>query len=320
MRSCLFLLASACIAGLVHAQTPQPVTIVVPFSAGSAQDVFTRLISDRLAQELRAPVLIINKAGAGGTLGAAFVAHAKPDGKTYLLASSSHHLAGALHPRLSYHPLDSFRGAAFLGMTEFVLIVSETMKTSDLATFVARVQSQPNEFNYASAGSGSVTHAGMASFLNKAGLQMVHIPLKGTGEISGLSSVFAESTYPADLVAVGATQVLHIERARLVDLISRDPAVSVDLLRILGLRINQLFDTLADRGMHSLEQRVWAALERIAKFNSVAVPDGVMLRVSQSDLAQAASASRQRVNQQLRHFQEQGLIRLGYRNIVLLRR
>ena len=140
------------------------------------------------------------------------------------------------------------------------------------------------------------------------------------GEISGLSSVFAESTYPADLVAVGTTQVLHIERARLVDLITRDPAVAVDLLRILGLRINQLFDTLADRGMHSLEQRVWAALERIAKFNSVAVPDGVMLRVSQSDLAQAASASRQRVNQQLRHFQEQGLIRLGYRNSVLLRK
>jgi CRP-like cAMP-binding protein len=140
------------------------------------------------------------------------------------------------------------------------------------------------------------------------------------GEISGLSSVFAESTYPADLVAAGTTQVLHIERARLVDLISRDPAVAVDLLRILGLRINQLFDTLADQGMHSLEQRVWAALERIAKFNSVAVPDGVMLRVSQSDLAQAASASRQRVNQQLRHFQEQGLIRLGYRNIVLLRK
>lgn len=91
------------------------------------------------------------------------------------------------------------------------------------------------------------------------------------------------------------------------------------LLRILGLRINQLFDTLADRGIHSLDQRVWARLERIAKFNSVKVPDGMMLRVSQSDLAQASSASRQRVNQQLRHFQKQGLIRIGYRNIVLLR-
>ena len=140
------------------------------------------------------------------------------------------------------------------------------------------------------------------------------------GEISGLSSVFAETTYPADLVAVGTTQVLHIERVRLIDLINRDPAVAVDLLRILGLRINHLLDTLADQSMHSLEQRVWATLERIAKFNSVTVPDGVMLRVSQSDLAQASSASRQRVNQQLRHFQEQGLIRLGYRNIVLLRR
>lgn len=139
------------------------------------------------------------------------------------------------------------------------------------------------------------------------------------GEISGLSSVFAETTYPADLVSVGHTQVLHIERTRLIDLIGRDPVVAVDLLRILGLRINQLFDTLADQGMHSLEQRVWAALERIAKFNSVKVADGVMLRVSQADLAQAAMASRQRVNQQLRQLQQQGLIRLGYRNIVLLR-
>lgn len=140
------------------------------------------------------------------------------------------------------------------------------------------------------------------------------------GEIAGLSSVFAEATNPADLVSHGLTQVLHIERARLIELIGRDSVVALDLLRILGLRINQLFDTLADQGMHSLEQRVWAALERIAKFNSVKVADGVMLRVSQSDLAQAASASRQRVNQQLRQFQEEGLIRLGYRNIVLLRR
>lgn len=139
------------------------------------------------------------------------------------------------------------------------------------------------------------------------------------GEISGLSSVFAETTYPADLVSAGPSQVLHIDRANLLDLISQDATVAIDLLRILGLRINQLFDTLADQGMHTLEQRVWAALERIAKFNSVQVADGVQLRVSQADLAQAAMASRQRVNQQLRHFQDKGLIRLGYRNIVLLR-
>jgi len=140
------------------------------------------------------------------------------------------------------------------------------------------------------------------------------------GEIGGLSSVFAKASNPVDMVSHGMTQVLLIERARLIELIGRDPLVALDLLRILGLRINQLFDNLADQGMHSLELRVWASLERIAKYNSTVVPDGVMLRVSQSDLAQASSASRQRVNQQLRHFQEQGLIRLGYRNIVLLRK
>lgn len=139
------------------------------------------------------------------------------------------------------------------------------------------------------------------------------------GEISGLSSVFAETTYPADLVAAGPSQVLHIERSRLIELISQDSTVAVDLLRVLSLRINYLLDTLADQSMNSLEGRVWATLERFAKFNSVQVADGVQLRVSQSDLAQAAMASRQRVNQQLRHFQDIGLIRLGYRNVVLLR-
>lgn len=140
------------------------------------------------------------------------------------------------------------------------------------------------------------------------------------GEISGLSSVFAETTYPADLVAAVPSQVLQIERAKLMKLISQDPTVAVDLLRILGLRINQLLDTLADQVMPTLEQRVWATLERIARFNSVQVPEGVQLHVSQADLAQAAMASRQRVNQQLRRFQEQGLLRLGYRRITLLRK
>jgi tripartite-type tricarboxylate transporter receptor subunit TctC len=158
-------------------------TLVVPFSAGSAQDVFARLISEPLARELGASVMVVNKPGAGGTIASAFVASAKPDGQTYLMAASNHHLAGAMYPGLKYHPLNSFRGAAFFGFSDFVLITSSTLKTPDLASFVARVRAQPNAFNYASAGNGSTTHVGMASFLKTAQLQMTHIPLKGTGEI-----------------------------------------------------------------------------------------------------------------------------------------
>ncbi len=146
--------------------------------------------------------------------------------------------------------------------------------------------------------------------------QLLHWMLPG--EISGLSSVFADSTYPADLVAAVPSQVLQIERTKLMALVRQDGELAIDLIRILGLRVNQMFDTLATQGMPTLEKRVWATLERIARLNSVQVPEGVQVSVSQGDLAQAAMASRQRVNQQLRRFQDQGLIRLGYRSIVLL--
>jgi tripartite-type tricarboxylate transporter receptor subunit TctC len=175
--------AALCLLGMANAQDLRTVTVVVPFSAGSAQDVFARLISEPLGQELQSRVTVINKPGAGGTIASAYVASAKPDGLTYLMASSNHHLAGTLFSNLTYHPLDSFRGAAFFGFSDYVLITSESMRTPDLGSFVARVKSNPNTFNYASAGNGSNTHVGMLSFLKTANLQMAHIPLKGTGEI-----------------------------------------------------------------------------------------------------------------------------------------
>lgn len=167
----------------VSAHDQTPISIVVPYSVGSAQDVFIRLISEPVAQELKARVLVVNKPGAGGTIASAFVANAKPDGHTYLMAASSHHLAGAMYAGLKYHPLDSFRGVAFFGTSDFVLITPSSMQTQNLASFVARVQANPNVFNYASAGNGSTTHVGMLGFLKTANLQMTHIPLKGTGEI-----------------------------------------------------------------------------------------------------------------------------------------
>jgi CRP/FNR family cyclic AMP-dependent transcriptional regulator len=140
------------------------------------------------------------------------------------------------------------------------------------------------------------------------------------GEITGLSSVLAGSPYPAELSAAEASEVLHIERQHVIELILQQPAVGLDLLRMLGLRVNQLMDVLAERGLQGLEHRVTAVLERLARFNAVPVADGLMLRVSQEDIARAAAASRQRVNIQLRQMQSRGLVRLGYRHIVLLGR
>ena len=206
LTRCVLCLAAGL--AVASAQDLRLITLVVPFSAGSAQDVFARMISEPLGQELRARVLVVNKAGAGGTLGAAFVAHAKPDGDTLLMAASGHHLSGVLYPKLSYHPVNSFRGAAFTGSSDFVLVTPTSFKTPDLATFVARVQAQPMAFNFASAGNGSITHVGMVSFLDRVGLQMVHLPLKGTGDIinellagrvqAAMVSAFSMQAYKAD--------------------------------------------------------------------------------------------------------------------------
>jgi len=212
MKSIVFLVQCAlCWAmgvAAVSAQDVRTIKLVVPFSAGSAQDGFARMISEPLGKELDASVLVVNKAGAGSTVGAAFVANAKPDGNTLLMASSGHHLSGVMYPKLSYHPVNSFRGAAFTGSSEFVLVTAANFKTPDLASFVSRVKAQPSVFNFASAGYGSTTHAGMASFLDRVGLQMAHLPLKGTGEIitellagriqAAMVSAFSMQAYKAD--------------------------------------------------------------------------------------------------------------------------
>jgi CRP-like cAMP-binding protein len=138
------------------------------------------------------------------------------------------------------------------------------------------------------------------------------------GEITGLSSAFADCPYPGELISTGETQVLHLERESLIRLIRKDADVALDLLKVLGLRINQMIDTMTDQIMTSPEHRVWAALKRLVQFNGLAVAEGTKLNVTQDDIAHASGVSRQHVNIQLKHFQDDGLIRIGYRYVVLL--
>lgn len=138
------------------------------------------------------------------------------------------------------------------------------------------------------------------------------------GEISGLSSAIAGLPYPADIVAASDSEVLLIGRPRLLALLQTHPAVALELLRVLGVRINQLIDALADQSIRSLPQRVEAALARMARFNAEPTEGGWLLRVTQEDIARAAGASRQKVHIQLQRLQGRGRLQLGYRSIVVL--
>jgi tripartite-type tricarboxylate transporter receptor subunit TctC len=170
------------LSGLANAKGAETNHWVVPFPAGSAQDMIGRFLAPYFARSTGNPLIIQNKAGAGGTIGAAHMAKSQPDGRTLLLAASSHHLAGALLPQLPYHPLHSFRAAAFLGFSEFVLVASANMQVASLGDFVKRAAASPGSLNFASSGNGSATHVCMAAFLVRAGLELTHIPFKSTGE------------------------------------------------------------------------------------------------------------------------------------------
>lgn len=168
--------------GLAEVNATELNTWVVPFSAGSAQDTIARLLAPHFAQTLGKQIIIQNIPGAGGTIGAASVAKSQPDGRTLLLAASSHHLSGALRPQLSYHPLNSFRAGGFLGFSEYVLVASADLQVTSLGEFVKRAAASPRTLNFGSSGIGSATHVAMAYFLARSGLDLTHIPFKGTGE------------------------------------------------------------------------------------------------------------------------------------------
>ena len=168
-------------AGLAQAQQ-RVIRIVVPFGTGAVQDTVARAFNSELGTALNASAVVENRAGAGGTVGAAAVAKAPADGNTLVLAAASHHIAGFLYSKLPYDPLKDFVGVAYIGNAGYVLAVAGDLPVASTADFIRLVKAQPAKFNYASAGNGSATHLAMASFLAKAGLQMTHIPTKSTGE------------------------------------------------------------------------------------------------------------------------------------------
>src|SRR5918993_1450713 len=126
--------------------------LVVPFGTGAVQDTVARAFNNELGAALDASVIIENRAGAGGTVGAALAAKAAPDGNTLVLAAASHHIAGFLYAKLPYDPLKDFVGVANLGNAGYVLAVAGDLPVASTADFIPLVKAQPATVNYASAG------------------------------------------------------------------------------------------------------------------------------------------------------------------------
>ena len=177
-------LATTAFAGTARAQAnypDKPITMVVPAPPGGGTDLVARLYSDLLSQELGVQVLVDNKGGGNGNIGTAIVARAKPDGYTLLMQYSAYHSANpALIKDLNWKP-DDFVGVAMGAMAPHVIVVAKKVPVSDLKSFIAYAKANPGKLNYASVGAGSVPHLGGVLLNKAAGLDMVHVPYKGSG-------------------------------------------------------------------------------------------------------------------------------------------
>ncbi|MBS0475270.1 MAG: tripartite tricarboxylate transporter substrate binding protein [Proteobacteria bacterium] len=175
-------LSSAAALAQPDAYPDKPIRIVVGFAPGGFTDVLARLLAQKLSTSLKQPVIVDNKPGATGTIGADMVAKSKADGYTLLLAHfGSNSVAPALYPKLPYDVIRDFTPIALVASTPMVLAVNPSVPVNDLAGFIDYVKKKPGALSYASSGSGTAQHLAAVQFMQATRTQMVHVPYKGSG-------------------------------------------------------------------------------------------------------------------------------------------
>ena len=176
------LLAVVAHSAFAQAWPTQPVRIVVPYPAGGAVDFLARQYAAKLSIELRQTVLVDNRAGAGGLIGADYVAKARPDGYTLVLGTnSSHAIAPSVVKKMPYDPVNDFAPVSLLAVTPYVVVVNPEVPAKTLAELIALAKSKPDTLAFGSAGSGTTPHLAGELFSTMTGVKMRHIPYKGSG-------------------------------------------------------------------------------------------------------------------------------------------
>ncbi len=225
----------------------QPIKIIVPFAAGGATDVLARVLTERLAPVLKQPVMADNKPGVGSTLGATLASQAKGDGYTLLMMSTSHLFAPAIYKDLTYDALTSFVPVARLTSSPYVLTVNPGVPAQNVAELVALAKSQPGKLNYGSSGTGGNQHLVNELFLATSGVQIKHIPYKGSGQ--SLTDLIGGQVQMSLMATTNALP--HVKSGKLRALAITSLRRSPDLPDV---------PTLDESGYKGFEASAWLAL------------------------------------------------------------
>jgi tripartite-type tricarboxylate transporter receptor subunit TctC len=176
----LALFAAALPAAAADTWPSKPVKIIVPFGPGGFTDVVARILQKELAPALGQPIIIENRPGAGSTIGTDAVAKSPPDGYTLVMVSTTHVISPHLYKKMTYDPIKDFAPVMKLVEGPYVMVVHPSLGVSNVREFVALAKKKPNEIFFASSGNGSAQHLVGALFMQMAGVQLSHVPYKGS--------------------------------------------------------------------------------------------------------------------------------------------
>jgi len=263
-RSVLAVLLVCLAAGAAAQAYPShPVRVVIPLGTGGTTDVPGRIVAQRLSEALGQQFYVENKAGAGGTIGADFVAKSKPDGYTLLLTATPHVITANIYKNLPYNALSDFAPVIRVASGPYVLTVHPSLGVNSVRELIALARAQPGKIDYASSGNGSAQHLVGALFAHMAGIQLSHVPYKGSSQ--------AQQDVVAGIVKVGffGTPIVipHMKSGRLKALAVTTAQRSPHMPEV---------PTIAEAGVPGYEALVWVGLlapagtprDIVAKLNS----------------------------------------------------
>lgn len=249
------LLGAALLAPLSHvrAESTRPIRLIVPFTPGGSSDILARAIAPKLAASLGTTVLVDNRPGAGGSIGAAEAARAEPDGHTLLMGHiGTLAVNPALYPKLPYDPLRSFTPVAWVARVPNLLVVNASSPAKTFREFIALAKSQPGRLSYSSGGNGSAAHITFEFLKLKTGIFVLHVPYRGTApSVTDLLAGQVDATFtgtPALLphVRSGRLRALAVSSAQRIAALPEVPTVAES--GVPGFEADQWYGIVAPAG------------------------------------------------------------------------
>ena len=174
-------LSPAVMAASAEQYPDKPITLIAPIAPGGMTDALARMLSQKMTEHWKQPVVVENRAGASGMIGTDLVARAKPDGYTMLITITSHIQNPSLYAKLPYDPIKDFKAVGQVAQSQVSLVVTEDFPASNLADFVKVVKAAPGKYNFSSFGNATTGHIYGQKFASDNALDMAHIPYKGAG-------------------------------------------------------------------------------------------------------------------------------------------